>query len=71
MATDQWPSANFPEVPDEFVDQMWSSLLSKVENRSPGVVDAKSLELEMQDKEDTEYVFHVLHYITVILLTCL
>lgn len=54
MATDQWPSGNFPEVPDEFVDQMWSSLLSKVENRSLGVVDAKTLELEMQDKQDTE-----------------
>ncbi|KAJ5377842.1 uncharacterized protein N7496_005251 [Penicillium cataractarum] len=55
MATDQWSSGdNFPEVPDEFVDQIWSGLFVKPATRLPADVDAKRLELESQNKEEAE-----------------
>lgn len=57
MATDQWSSGdNFPEVPDEFVDQIWSSLFAKIAARPPADVDVKGLEVESQNKEEAESV---------------
>lgn len=61
MTADPWPSGDsLPEIPDEFVDQIWSSLISKAAGRNLADVDAKRLELESQDKHEAEFVFYIM-----------
>lgn len=61
MTTNSWLSGGpLPEVLDEFVDQIWSSLISKGGGQHLAGVDAKRSEKESQEKDEAEFVLYTM-----------